>query len=306
MRLVIQDLRITVAARARLFNHSLQSRKQAIVSRRATETAVSGSALLQSSQLTQPHQESPDSFSLQQQDTSTQTNPNPGSFFHDETPETHATAIQQQQRSSAKPSTVPESIREALLRTFTSTQTRSHHFFPAVPHQQQLPQVSSNDPPGSALPNLTNTQNHPHQPPAPIHLDDRYKLHMQARVDLLPRYARIHPPCDRCRRLRMECLKNLSACIGCTKKHAKCSWRQVRDGEMDGAAANAQFGVGSGYAGAGVVPGMGGGPGQQVRKRSEEVGAAASNGDVESVRESLRYPDEGQGNIVALQEEVVG
>lgn len=30
----------------------------------------------------------------------------------------------------------------------------------------------------------------------------------------------------------MDCLKNLTACMGCTRKHAKCSWREVRDNEL--------------------------------------------------------------------------
>jgi hypothetical protein len=32
----------------------------------------------------------------------------------------------------------------------------------------------------------------------------------------------------------MDCLKNLTACMGCTKKHAKCSWKEVREGELRG------------------------------------------------------------------------
>ena len=30
----------------------------------------------------------------------------------------------------------------------------------------------------------------------------------------------------------MDCLKNLTACLGCTKKHAKCSWKDVSDQEL--------------------------------------------------------------------------
>ena len=30
----------------------------------------------------------------------------------------------------------------------------------------------------------------------------------------------------------MDCLKNLTACMGCTKKHAKCSWKDVREEEL--------------------------------------------------------------------------
>ncbi|TKA81037.1 hypothetical protein B0A55_02491 [Friedmanniomyces simplex] len=58
----------------------------------------------------------------------------------------------------------------------------------------------------------------------------------QAHMDGLPRGHRVLPPCDRCRRLRMDCVKNLTSCAGCTKKHARCHWRDVsRDdlGDLD-------------------------------------------------------------------------
>lgn len=42
----------------------------------------------------------------------------------------------------------------------------------------------------------------------------------------------IDPPCDRCRRLKMPCVKHLTACVGCTKKHAKCGWKAVTEEEM--------------------------------------------------------------------------
>ncbi|KAJ5937678.1 hypothetical protein N7454_004020 [Penicillium verhagenii] len=59
-----------------------------------------------------------------------------------------------------------------------------------------------------------------------------YKLEMVARMEEMVRGERITPPCDRCRRLHMDCLKNLTACVGCTKKHAKCSWRDVKEVEI--------------------------------------------------------------------------
>jgi len=40
------------------------------------------------------------------------------------------------------------------------------------------------------------------------------------------------PPCDRCRRLRMDCVKNLTSCAGCTRKHARCHWRDVSRDEL--------------------------------------------------------------------------
>lgn len=59
-----------------------------------------------------------------------------------------------------------------------------------------------------------------------------FKLEMVARMEELQRGERVLPPCDRCRRLQMDCLKNLTACMGCTKKHAKCSWKEVREEEL--------------------------------------------------------------------------
>lgn len=59
-----------------------------------------------------------------------------------------------------------------------------------------------------------------------------FKLEMVARMEELQRGERVNPPCDRCRRLHMDCLKNLTACMGCTKKHAKCSWRDVKEDEL--------------------------------------------------------------------------
>ena len=61
-----------------------------------------------------------------------------------------------------------------------------------------------------------------------------YKVEMVHRMESLGKGERILPPCDRCRRLHMDCLKNLTACMGCTKKHAKCSWKEVREGELHG------------------------------------------------------------------------
>lgn len=59
-----------------------------------------------------------------------------------------------------------------------------------------------------------------------------FKAEMVARMEVLSKGERILPPCDRCRRLHMDCLKNLTACMGCTKKHAKCSWKEVREPEL--------------------------------------------------------------------------
>ncbi len=53
-----------------------------------------------------------------------------------------------------------------------------------------------------------------------------------SRIEKLNRNDPIWPSCDRCRRLRMDCTKYLTACAGCTKKHAKCTWRDLADEEI--------------------------------------------------------------------------
>lgn len=72
------------------------------------------------------------------------------------------------------------------------------------------------------------------KPTAAERFDDSgpYKAEMVTRMEQLQRGDRIQPPCDRCRRLHMDCLKNLTACMGCTKKHAKCAWKDVTDDEL--------------------------------------------------------------------------
>jgi hypothetical protein len=82
--------------------------------------------------------------------------------------------------------------------------------------------------PSSLLPAASQRTSQPHEK------DDGgpFKAEMVHRMESLQKGERVLPPCDRCRRLHMDCLKNLTACLGCTKKHAKCSWREVRESEL--------------------------------------------------------------------------
>ncbi|KAI9710064.1 MAG: hypothetical protein M1812_007528 [Candelaria pacifica] len=80
--------------------------------------------------------------------------------------------------------------------------------------------------------------------PSPAHITEKddggpYKAEMVGRMEKLERGERVLPPCDRCRRLHMDCVKNLTACAGCTKKHAKCAWREIRGGELAATAGSA-------------------------------------------------------------------
>lgn len=62
--------------------------------------------------------------------------------------------------------------------------------------------------------------------------ENQYRIRMAAKIEKLARGDAIYPPCDRCRRLNFDCTKHLTACTACTKKHAKCSWRDIRDSEL--------------------------------------------------------------------------
>lgn len=62
--------------------------------------------------------------------------------------------------------------------------------------------------------------------------DPPYRAVMVSYIEKLNRGDKIWPPCDRCRRLKMECIKNYTACLGCTKKHCKCFFRDVGSEEV--------------------------------------------------------------------------
>lgn len=64
------------------------------------------------------------------------------------------------------------------------------------------------------------------------HRTEPFRASITHRIEKLEKGDAIHPPCDRCRRLNATCQKHLSACVGCTKKHAKCSWKALTDEEM--------------------------------------------------------------------------
>ena len=61
---------------------------------------------------------------------------------------------------------------------------------------------------------------------------DPFRPLITQKIDKLSRGDIIGPPCDRCRRLKLQCVKHLTACQGCTKKHAKCGWKSVTDEEV--------------------------------------------------------------------------
>ncbi|KAJ9155655.1 C6 finger domain-containing protein [Pleurostoma richardsiae] len=94
---------------------------------------------------------------------------------------------------------------------------------PSQPQQQIL--VASSRPSPVAFPEASHRET-PGDDPSAAH-----RPFIAARIEKLPRGGSIVPPCDRCRRLRVQCIKHLTACQGCTKKHAKCSWKMVTEDE---------------------------------------------------------------------------
>ena len=88
-------------------------------------------------------------------------------------------------------------------------------------HQHRLSSQSARST-GQAQPEATTAAD------APV---DVFRSLITQKTDRLLRGDTITPPCDRCRRLRLQCVKHLTACQGCTKKHAKCSWKAVTEEE---------------------------------------------------------------------------
>lgn len=120
----------------------------------------------------------------------------------------------------------------------------------------------------------------PHSKPSPMDRDDGgpFKAEMVRRMDNMWKGDRVIPPCDRCRRLHMDCLKNLTACMGCTKKHAKCSWKEVRADELHMSTQSADSTVegGSALAASEIQPPLSAGSTIEVNRQSEDVVRSAS------------------------------
>lgn len=83
-------------------------------------------------------------------------------------------------------------------------------------------------------------------PPRPEDPSAVYRPLITARIEKLTKGEAVHPPCDRCRRLHITCIKYLTACQGCTKKHAKCNWKSITEEEITWLKGNAGSGEGEG------------------------------------------------------------
>ena len=105
----------------------------------------------------------------------------------------------------------------------------------------------------------------------PDEADSAHRPLIMSMVETLGKGEGIAPPCDRCRRLRQGCVKHLTACQGCTRKHAKCTWRNASEAEIAGLRARREAGrrgeVGS--------EGVGAGDGEGGKRDGAEVEAGA-------------------------------
>ncbi|KAI0109401.1 hypothetical protein F4776DRAFT_657209 [Hypoxylon sp. NC0597] len=63
-------------------------------------------------------------------------------------------------------------------------------------------------------------------------IEEENRALVTTKIEKLARGDVIHPPCDRCRRLKTQCIKHLTACQGCTKKHARCVWKGLTEEEV--------------------------------------------------------------------------
>ncbi len=258
----------TVSARARQLNHRLKSRKNAIIARREAEATALEDNSASSSRpnnvrvadmgQSSIHPNGDQRASISPTSgfvavNSRQSYANEGSVYDNsvyENPRTaNVTIVNGTSLHGASAATRAEllskfftnSERAASIDQDPSGRASMNTSRPSLSKPKPKPTTESND--CASLINSTspvpipNTPSSllPHVKPSPAdRFDDSgpYKAEMVARMEQLLRGDRIMPPCDRCRRLHMDCLKNLTACMGCTKKHAKCSWKDVVDREL--------------------------------------------------------------------------
>ena len=136
-----------------------------------------------------------------------------------------------------------------------------------------------------------------------------HRLLIQARIEKLSRGDQILPPCDRCRRLRTQCVKHLTACAGCTRKHAKCSWRSITEDEVASLVRDFPSVVSASVGGvqrAQGTPGTGGAyGGQQQHKSLESESAQMSGGGVEGFGDGASHRGGGTLGVVGAGSVVV-
>lgn len=168
-------------------------------------------------------------------------------------PPVHYTGFQpaNHQQVQASRSTSTYNLHEDLLQQFTSASASQSRpasarvpqnpiSMPTTPVIQHGPMNNTvSKPPGQSLqpnsrpsPSTASAPPKTTLPPRPEDPSAAYRPLITARVEKLTKGEAVHPPCDRCRRLHITCIKYLTACQGCTKKHAKCTWKSITEDEI--------------------------------------------------------------------------
>lgn len=228
-----------MAARTRQLNHRIKARKQAILDRRASDTGVSYTA-------TSPTEAAMvNGASISTNGSSNGSASTPVGFV----------AVNARQVSASNG--VSQATRNDLMSKFSTLSERKANAYMNGYHEARISL-------GAPLTTLTGSRggasqaydSHGHASPLALSLAPRsphakaqhsaeagkddpqpHRAAMTAHVESLKKGERIQPPCDRCRRLQMDCVKNLTACQGCTRKHARCAWKEVRRDELRALAA---------------------------------------------------------------------
>ena len=244
---------VTVSARARQLNHRLKNRKNAIVSRREGEAAAVAASQTQpggawadangngttttlvngQSRVHSP----PSGFVAVNSRPEPQDEHAANAQFMFSSPSTeNITIINGASIKGASPTTRAELMKKFFSSAETNTSPRAEEEECATTERSDSRRPRASEPgeytgpyapvaipstPSSLLPQPKSQSHYERDDGGP------FKIEMVSRMEDLQRGDRILPPCDRCRRLHMDCLKNLTACMGCTKKHAKCSWKEV-------------------------------------------------------------------------------
>ncbi|KNG88672.1 putative C6 finger domain protein [Aspergillus nomiae NRRL 13137] len=251
-----------VSARARQLNHRLKNRRTAIVTRRENDLSLHSQSQSQSQQQQPPQQQHRSISPVWRDANGSQLPLNGSSHSNTQSPSAGFVAVNTG-RPGGEPTTEDNALsqqfmfshsntdnvtiingtsikgaspttRAELMKKFFTTQTDNLAAMKKGPDPKTAKYNMYTPAPATvAIPNTPSSL----LPPPKSHHHEKddggpFKMEMVARMEELQRGERILPPCDRCRRLHMDCLKNLTACMGCTKKHAKCSWKDVKAEEL--------------------------------------------------------------------------
>ncbi|KAI1378919.1 hypothetical protein F4677DRAFT_352622 [Hypoxylon crocopeplum] len=145
-------------------------------------------------------------------------------------------AVNQSMGSGANPA---YDLHADLLQQFLAPSQSSSHRIPSVSSVPPTPNAmgTATSTPRASIPQQTllgSTRPSPGYATEPVarDIEEENRALVTAKIEKLARGDAIHPPCDRCRRLKTQCIKHLTACQGCTKKHARCVWKGLTDEEV--------------------------------------------------------------------------